>query len=62
MKYCIEKKADKVIRVSSAKKFNLAVNEYVYEGFYIYTYVDNTTSIIIDYENNNVFYFISNES
>ena len=61
-KYCKDIKQQKKIRVSSAVKFNLSVNQYHQEDYEIFEYIQNNTVILFNYKHNEIYCFIDNTS
>lgn len=62
LKFCGSIVAKKIIRISSAKRFNLSVKEYVYGDYHIFIYDHNGTAIIMNYFNHNVYIFMTDSS
>lgn len=60
--YCGEVAAQKTIRISSVKQFNLSVKEYISQGYHIFVYDDNETAIIMDDSQHRVYLFLSQTS
>lgn len=59
---CNSRVLHKDIRVSSAKEFNLSIEQYLIDEYYVYDYIQNDTAILIDYKNLDILIFMGSSS
>lgn len=60
--FCKTEISEKIIRISSAKKFNLSVKEYECDNNHIFIYNDTNTTIIMNYSSKDIYFFIDEDS